>query len=68
MDNKIDINKPVIEVLMTNGKYKNIDELMNAELNFDDKQFIDKLNSPEFKEKINKATEKILNTDFKTGE
>ncbi len=60
--------KHIIEVMMKDGKFKNIDELMNAELNFDDKQLIDRLNSPEFKEKIDKATEKILNTDFKTGE
>ncbi len=60
--------KHIIKVMMEDGKFKNIDELMNAELNFDDKQLIDRLNSPEFKEKIDKATEKILNTDFKTGE
>ncbi len=60
--------KHIIEVMMKDGKFKNIDELMNAELNFDDKQFIDRLNSSEFKGKINKATEKIFNTDFKTGE
>lgn len=60
--------KHIIEVMMEDGKFKNIDELMNAELNFDDKQLIDRLNSPEFKEKINKATEIILNTDFKTDE
>lgn len=60
--------KHIIKVMMEDGKFKNIDELINAELKFDDKQLIDKLNSPEFKEKLDKATEKILNTDFKTGE
>ena len=40
----------------------------SKEKNFDDKAFLDYLNSSEGKEKLNKATEKILNTDFKTGE
>ena len=34
--------KHIIEVMMKDGKFKNIDELMNAELNFDDKQLIDR--------------------------
>jgi len=70
LEEQMDINnrKHIIEIMMEDGKFKNIDELMNAELNFEDKQLIDRLNSPEFKEKLNKATEKILNTKFETGE
>ena len=43
-------------------------EQMEKEKNFNDEELLKKLNSPEFKEKIDKATKKILNTDFKTGE
>lgn len=43
-------------------------EQMEKEKNFNDEELLKKLNSPEFKEKLDKATEKILNTDFKTGE
>ena len=45
-----------------------LEEQMEREKNFNSDKFLEKVNSPEFKEKINKATEKILNTDFKTGE
>lgn len=45
-----------------------LEEQMENEKNFDKEEFLKKLNSPEFKEKIDKATEKILNIDFKTGE
>ncbi len=45
-----------------------LEERMEKEKNFNDEELLKKLNSPEFKEKINKAAEKILNTDFKTGE
>ena len=47
---------------------KDLQDAFEKEKNFDDKAFLDYLNSPEGKEKLNKATEKILNTDFKTGE
>jgi len=45
-----------------------LEEQMEREKNFNSDKFLEKVNSPEFKEKIDKATEKILNTDFKTGE
>ena len=45
-----------------------LEEQMEKEKNFNDEELLKKLNNPEFKEKIDKATEKILNTDFKTGE
>ena len=45
-----------------------LEEQMENEKNFNDEELLKKLNSSEFKEKLDKATEKILNTDFKTGE
>ena len=62
--------KDPISILMENGKYKTVEELMKAELKFDDKKLIEKLNSPEFREKLknidlNKIN--IINTD-KTSE
>ena len=62
--------KDPISILMENGKYKTVEELMNAELKFDDKKLIEKLNSLEFREKLknidlNKIN--VINTD-KTSE
>ena len=62
--------KDTISILMENGKYKTVEELMNAELKFDDKKLIEKLNSLEFREKLknidlNKIN--VINTD-KTSE
>lgn len=47
---------------------KTLKEQIEEEKNFNDKEFLDKVNSEEFKEKLNKASEKILNIDFETGE
>ena len=44
---------------------EDLEDVFEKEKNFDDKAFLDYLNSPEGKEKLDKATEKILNTDFK---
>jgi hypothetical protein len=47
---------------------EDLQDAFEKEKNFDDKAFLDYLNSSECKEKIDKATEKILNTKFETGE
>lgn len=51
--------------LMMGDFPEDLENAFEKEKNFDDKAFLDYLNSPEGKEKLDKATEKILNTDFK---
>lgn len=41
-----------------------LEEQMEREKNFNDEEFLKKVNSEEFKNKISKATEEILKTDF----
>ena len=47
---------------------RTIKEKMRSEENFDVEDFLERVNSPEFKEKIDKATENILNTEFYKGD
>lgn len=49
-------------------KNRTLEQQMEDEQNFDVEDFLERVNSPEFREKIDKATEKILDTKFETGE